>query len=418
MLLQESRNRSYVNDFVRVQPDNFSMIAYRSRSTSTPTDAALQQLLRVSQTRNKRLGLTGVLLYENGHFFQWLEGPTDSLRCVWDCILRDLRHHHITVLREEPISERVFEGWDLRIARGTKITIDAMVTAMESSNAHLKRVTGTPKSVHELSLGEVFATIVIPRLMEVHGRFARDVRPFKSTASIWHADADCGEKLAGVLMSARQTETSGFVDSLLEQGAGFNALYREVFEPAQLQLGKLWDRDVCDDFHLTIGLARLQMEIWRVNSALRPEHFRKSTNSVLLSTELNEPHRLGLTMSSEVFERGGWDVMCQSPGNEQDLNNLVRSQWFDVLALSQSGALSRDSRLHSIRGTIDGARAASMNPALIVIVDGRTFVERPQMYRAVHANGMCASALDALPNAERLLALSRGATAACVQTPA
>ena len=418
MMLQEFRSRAYVNDCLRVLPDSLSMIAYRSRATSAPTDAALQHLLEMAQARNSALGLTGVLLYENGHYFQWLEGPTDSLRAVWDSIARDRRHHQVVVLREEPLSERVFEGWDLRIAHGANVSIEAMVTAMESSNAHLKRVVGRPKSLQELSLDDLFATIVIPRLLEVHGRDARDARPFTSTASIWHADADCGEKLAGVLMSARQTESSGFVDSLLEQGAGLNALYREVFEPAQLQLGRLWDQDVCDDFHLTIGLARLQMEIWRVNSALRAERSLKSTHSVLLSANSNEPHRLGLSMSSEVFERGGWDVMCQSPGDDQDLNQLVRDQWFDVLALSQSGALTRDSRLHAIRGTIDGARAASMNPSLIIMVDGRTFSERPQVYRAVHANGMSVSALDVLPNAERLLALSRSVTPVAVETSA
>jgi methanogenic corrinoid protein MtbC1 len=203
------------------------------------------------------------------------------------------------------------------------------------------------------------------------------------------------------------------VDSLLEQGANFNALYKEVFEPAQLQLGKLWDHDLCDEFHLTIGLARLQMEIWRVNAALPAEHLRKSMYSVLLSAQVDEPHRLGLTMSSEIFGRGGWDVMCQPPGNDQALNHLLGTQWFDVLKLSQSGALRRDHRLESIRVTIDAARAASLNPALIVMVDGRTFVERPQMYRAVNANAMCASALDAVPNAERLLAINRSVTPVC-----
>jgi hypothetical protein len=41
------------------------------------------------------------------------------------------------------------------------------------------------------------------------------------------------------------------------------------------------------------------------------------------------------------------------------------------------------------------------------MVDGRTFAERPGVYRTVHANAMCASALDSAPTAERLVEASR-----------
>jgi len=409
MLQQESQFALHVHDFPETRTEALSMIAYRSLAVSIPSDTALQQLLSVAQFRNKQAGLTGVLIYDRGAYFQWLEGPAEALERIWASILADPRHHQVTLLRHEPISARVFRGWDLRIAVGAHVSIDATVAAMESSSAEMKRVISRPKSLTDMTLEDAFATIVIPRLIEVHGRDARST-PFHSTASIWHADADCGTKLAGILISPRAAASSDFIDTLLDQGAGFNALYKEVFEPAQLQLGKLWDQDLCDDFHLTIGLARLQMEVRRVNAAIPAAQLCKPMHSVLLSPQANEPHYVGLTMSSEVFERHGWDVMCQLPGNDGALNDLLQAQWFDVLKLSQSGALRRDSWLTSIRATIDGARAASMNPSLIVMVDGRTFAERPHIYRAVHANAMSVSALDAAPLAERLLETTRSVT--------
>jgi hypothetical protein len=407
VLHEESRFGLQAHDFAEVATENLSMIAYRSVAVATPTDDALQQLLWRSRSRNSASDITGVLVCEGNAYFQWLEGPTESLRRVWASIVRDPRHHQIVVLREEPISARVFKDWDLRIAVGERVSIDATVAAMESSNTQLKRLVGKPKSHTDMSLEDVFTTIVLPRLIQVHARDARSAVPFTPTASIWHANADCGAKLAGVLIAPRDMESSSFVDSLLEQGANFNALYKEVFEPAQLQLGRLWDQDLCDDFRLTIGLARLDMQIRRVNAALPAEHLHKPMHSVLLSTQPQEPHCAGLVMSSEVFNRQGWDVMCHFPGNDQALNSLLHSQWFDVLKLSQSGALRRDNRLGSIQTTIDEARASSLNPALIVMVDGRTFAERPHIYRAVHANAASLSALDAAPIAERLLEISR-----------
>jgi len=157
----------------------------------------------------------------------------------------------------------------------------------------------------------------------------------------------------------------------------------------------------------------LQLQLRRVNAALPAEHICKPGHSVLLSSQPSESHCVGLLMSSEVFDRNGWDVMCESPFDDQSLGDLVHAQWFDVLKLSQSGALRRDSRLASLRATIDSARAASLNPSLIVLVDGRTFAERPQTYRAVHANAMSGSVLHAVPLAERLLEASRSLTANC-----
>jgi hypothetical protein len=407
VLHQESRFAREVHDSVQAQPENMSMIAYRSLAASPPTDTDLQELLRVAQSRNRAAGLTGVLVHDRGAYFQWLEGPADSLRRVWASILRDPRHRQITVLREESVSDRVFQGWDLRIAVGPSVSIEAAVAALEARSPQLRRLIVRPKSIADLALEDAFATIVIPSLLAVHGRGARAAVRFKSTASIWHADEDSGSKLAGVLISPRAAESSCFVDALLEQGASFNALCKEVFEPTQLQLGKLWDQDLCDDFHLTTGLARLQMEMRRVDAAIPTEHRPKQLHSVLLSAESNEPHCAGMIMASQVYERSGWEVMCDFPGDDQALNELLHTQWFDVLQLSQSRSLRRDSRLMSVRATIDSARVASLNPSLIVMVDGRTFAERPGVYRTVHANAMCASALDSAPTAERLVEASR-----------
>ena len=62
MLQQESRFVPHVHDFTETMTDGLSMIAYRSVAVSTMTDAAIQELLRASQSRNKAAGLTGVLL--------------------------------------------------------------------------------------------------------------------------------------------------------------------------------------------------------------------------------------------------------------------------------------------------------------------------------------------------------------------
>ena len=413
MLQQEYMSPRHVQYLHAPKAESLNVLAYKSVAVDAPTDADIQALLRSAQARNKAEGLSGVLLYDRGTYFQWLEGPTEALARVWDSISRDPRHCQVKVLRDEPISDRVFDGWDLRIVLGSSGSVNAAITAMDSSTALLKRVVGRPKSIIDLSLEDVFSSIVIPRLNEVHGRDSLvRVAPL-STAGIWHAEPESGARMASALVALRSADARHYVDSLLSQGASFDALYHEVFEPAQLHLGRLWDADKCNEFELTVGLARLQLEFRRVNARMPAPHSVKPNHRVLLCSQPHEPHSIAASMSSEMFNRQGWDVDCELPGDDDALNELVRANWFDVLKVSLSGSLRRDSRLASMRTTIDAARSASLNPSLIVMVDGRTFIERPQVYLAVHANAMSVSALDAVSIAEKLLAASRSLTSLC-----
>jgi hypothetical protein len=56
-----------------------------------------------------------------------------------------------------------------------------------------------------------------------------------------------------------------------------------------------------------------------------------------------------------------------------------------------------------MRVTIRAAQASSMNPALAILVEGRSFFERPRAYLDVGADIGCVSATDAVLTAERLL---------------
>lgn len=417
MLHQNSRIALQLRPIPVEHAERLNVLAYRSAAVAPPADSELQALVRTSQTRNRTLGLTGVLLYDNGTFFQWLEGPEEGLSQVWSSIQRDPRHRDITVLRDEPIGDRIFEGWDLKFAKGNRVHVEAAIAALDSSEK-LVSVLGRPESILNRSLHEVLASHVLPQLVELHAYGARSGTQRSSTAQIWHAAPGTGEALARLLMQPDSGNSANYLDSLLDQGASFNALYQEVFEPAQLQLGKLWDSHVCDDFHLSIGLARLQMQLRRVNATMHTANAGSPGHSVLLSSQPLESHQMGLAMSSEVFDRSGWDVTCEYPADDRDLSELVHGQWFDVLKLSQSGSVRRDGRLSSMRTTIDLARAQSLNPSLIVMVDGRTFIERPQMFRAVHANAMSYNALESVAVATRLLQASRSVNVTYKPTPA
>ena len=90
-------------------------LTYKSTATTPPTPADLQAIVHHARMRNRRMGLTGMLLFEDGCFLQTLEGPPAQLNVVWDAIKRDKRHHNIEVLSEHITHSRLFSQWDLKL---------------------------------------------------------------------------------------------------------------------------------------------------------------------------------------------------------------------------------------------------------------------------------------------------------------
>ena len=91
-------------------------IAYKSRATTLCTDIDLYYLLAQARARNLAAALSGVLLYDRGFFFQWLEGPIEAVHQVWSSIRRDSRHREIDVTYDDRRDSRLFEGWHMQLA--------------------------------------------------------------------------------------------------------------------------------------------------------------------------------------------------------------------------------------------------------------------------------------------------------------
>ena len=107
-------------------PPLYSLL-YRSSSTRCVTPSDVNQIFVASSIRNTRDGVTGLLLYgapaphAHGLFVQWIEGPPDAVRRLWQRLQQDPRHTDLEVLHEGPVGDlvgmdaRLFPGWSLRV---------------------------------------------------------------------------------------------------------------------------------------------------------------------------------------------------------------------------------------------------------------------------------------------------------------
>jgi len=79
-------------------------------------------IIRQAQLRNREDGVTGVLCFDNGSFFQALEGERVAVEALYDRILEDDRHQDIWLLWKRPVAERLFDKWSMKY-----INVDAFI---------------------------------------------------------------------------------------------------------------------------------------------------------------------------------------------------------------------------------------------------------------------------------------------------
>jgi hypothetical protein len=86
---------------------------YASAATRHFDTAELTALLQAARKHNDRAGLTGMLLYTEGSFFQVLEGAPDAVEALYARIELDKRHEQVTKIVAEAIPGRSFAHWTM-----------------------------------------------------------------------------------------------------------------------------------------------------------------------------------------------------------------------------------------------------------------------------------------------------------------
>ena len=93
---------------------------YASAATRHFEAAELTALLQAARQHNEGAGLTGMLLYTEGSFFQVLEGTPDAVEALYAKIELDKRHDHVTKIVTEAIPRRSFAHWTMGFSQVTR----------------------------------------------------------------------------------------------------------------------------------------------------------------------------------------------------------------------------------------------------------------------------------------------------------
>ncbi len=382
-----------------------STVVYRSRAVADMSPPQLQDLTRVAQARNGREAITGLMLYDGGQFFQWLEGPEDGVDRVMSSICHDPRHSNIEILNNQSASRRTFGDWHMKLAtpgaantwqdaiEPPREVVEGLRARPEAAPALLVKMVPGATAVAKESWGldpsrqaklsskaaailkTVILASVIPKLL------GQDDLALAEVGSTRAAE------LAELLIAGDDSSAQALLRELHGAAGSAGVFYSTLLEPAARSLGDMWNEDICSEVDLTIGLCRLQSAARLLASDTVSVFAGKADQpAVLIVPEPGEMHSLGASLDGKMLENAGWSPQCEFPVDDRALEEMVSGTWFDVLDVSLSVALRQESWLPRLKESIAQARRASKNPALVVVVGGRVFVESRAAGQAVGAD--------------------------------
>ncbi len=210
-----------------------------------------------------------------------------------------------------------------------------------------------------------------------------------------HLDASPRAPLAHTYLTAllqgNRREAVAIIESAVRDGVAIRDLYLQVFQPAQREVGRLWQNNVisvAEEHYCTASTQALMAQFYPQILAT-PRTGRK----VVVACVGSELHEIGTRMVADFFEMEGWDglyIGANTPAAA--LVDLVCRERPDLVALG----ITMTYHLGTARDLVARLRSDSRCANVKVIVGGYVFHERPDLWRFLGADGAATDAAEAV----------------------
>jgi methanogenic corrinoid protein MtbC1 len=402
-------------------PQGLANLIYRSRASSAFDLPGLSDILDVAVTRNANEALTGTLVYDQGRFIQWLEGPKASLDRVVSSIRNDPRHADFEVLRERQIKERAFSDWRMRLAVRRAQPLMLPAGTLQAPDAPLDALLAYPDAAPSL-FRVLFGTEAgnDDRSPRLRGRPLRatverfvsglgfspvfdETRPAALAANVPPELVACAIELARLFSSDHDDVDTARLEVLCHTAGGGLDDFVRLYCRTASRLGDLWHDNLCTESDIAVALSEMQIVYSRIrrHGVVDPDR-AVGAHKVMVAQMPGDLHIVGAILKSDVLRSRGWNAVTRFPASRDELLKEVGQTCFDSLVIATS-RVSKDSvDFKQLAQLIEDVRAGSRNRGIVVVVGGRAFADDPLAWHEVGADATAESPLG-LPSALRTL---------------
>lgn len=110
-------------------------LVYTSTAARPLAKSDLENILLHARKNNLQEHVTGLLLFTEGKFMQYLEGPQSGVLKIFDTIKKSKLHTEITEVSRKPLASREYGDWSMAFL--ADVDAHSLQRAVEDENAPL-----------------------------------------------------------------------------------------------------------------------------------------------------------------------------------------------------------------------------------------------------------------------------------------
>jgi hypothetical protein len=102
-------------------------MVYVSRPVKEPSSNVLESILGTASIENARHDLTGLLVFDDKHYLQVIEGGRTAVSQLLGNLYKDPRHKDLVVLEFDYIHQRQFPQWTMQFIPVAEVTREVLL---------------------------------------------------------------------------------------------------------------------------------------------------------------------------------------------------------------------------------------------------------------------------------------------------
>jgi len=190
---------------------------------------------------------------------------------------------------------------------------------------------------------------------------------------------------------------SQLVLAAVEAGTPVKEIYLYVFQPAQYEIGRLWQTNritVAQEHYCTAATQLIMSQLYSYIFATA-----KNGRTLVATCVSGDLHEIGVRMVADFFEMEGWNTFYLGANTPHSsvIATLVERQ-ADVLAVSATISYHVD----AVRDLISAVRADPACSRVRILAGGYPFNHDPDLWRKIGADGSAPDAQQAILLAEKI----------------
>jgi len=236
------------------------------------------------------------------------------------------------------------------------------------------------------TLRNVVSAQIIPRLAQAHAVADRNGLAVRTPIADDVPDDAEVKAFALQCASVQPPTAAALIAQITASGREVHSLHLNLITPAARYLGDLWESDDLSFTQVTTGLVLMHQVVHGLGYEFQdgPQHAGEAKR-VMMANAPGSVHLLGLVIASEFFRTAGWSVVLEVSPSSEELAHAVGNEWFDMIGLS----VALESQLETLPQLVAALKAASRNPAVLVVLGGPIFVAHQLQAARLGADAIC-----------------------------